>query len=125
MTEKERAANATPQESRGKGKRYYTPLKEIRSLFLSGGTYTARELNHLTGSNDARKCISVLRHDEDMNIVDVRGAHGCKSYWLDTPGILNESKPIGQIIEEMAEMPIIDLQSGEINILALRERRLK
>ena len=44
---------------------------------------------------------------------------------LDTPGILNESKPIGQIIEEMAEMPIIDLQRGEINILALRERRLK
>ena len=89
MKEKERAANATPQESRGKGKRYYTPLKEIRSLFLSGGTYTARELNHLTGSKDARKCISVLRHDEEMNIVDVRGAHGCKSYWLDAPSTLN------------------------------------
>ena len=56
------------KEAFGKGKRYYTPLKEIRSLFLSGGTYTARELNHLTGSNDARKCISVLRHDEEMNI---------------------------------------------------------
>lgn len=70
-------------EDGGKVKHYYTPLQKIRNLFLNGGVYTARRLNELSQSNDARKCISVLRHAEYMPIKDKRRSDGCKLYWLD------------------------------------------
>lgn len=97
-----------------KGKHYYTPLKEIRSLFFSGRKFTAKELNQLTLSNDARKCISDLRTKENLNIVDQRIEHGNKVYWLD-----EKNYQIGDIMENVAQMPLIDPQSGETNIMAL------
>jgi hypothetical protein len=53
---------------------------KIRALFLTGGKYTAKELNALCAFNDARKAISVLRAD-GMNIQDIRLQNGCKLYW--------------------------------------------
>jgi hypothetical protein len=67
----------------GKGKHYYAPLQKIRSLLSNGGEFTARQLNELSQSNDARKCISVLRRAEYMPIRDIRIARGRKLYWLE------------------------------------------
>ena len=53
----------------------------IKALFLSGRKLTAKEINQITGSNDARKVISDLRR-EGMNIVDMVLPNGCKLYWL-------------------------------------------
>lgn len=55
----------------------------IRHLFLSGRKLTAREINTLTSSNDARKQISVLRK-EGWNIVDLVRPDRTKLYWLAT-----------------------------------------
>ena len=63
----------------------------IKALFRSGKKFTAKAINQLTGSNDARKAISVLRR-EGWNIHDLRQPDGCKLYWLDMDdrqGILN------------------------------------
>lgn len=57
-------------------------IQSVRKLFLSGGKFTARQLNQLAGTNDARKIISVLRNDEGWKIVDCRLSNGCKLYWL-------------------------------------------
>jgi hypothetical protein len=67
----------------GKGKHYYTPLQKIRTLLSNGGEFTARRLNELSQSNDARKCISVLRRAEYMPIRDIRISRGRKLYWLE------------------------------------------
>lgn len=53
----------------------------VRALFRSGRKLTAKEINQVTGSNDARKIISDLRK-EGWNIQDLRLANGCKLYWL-------------------------------------------
>lgn len=53
---------------------------KIRALFLTGGKYTAKQLNALCGFNDSRKAISVLRAN-GMNIQDIRLQNGCKLYW--------------------------------------------
>ena len=53
----------------------------VRSLFRSGRKLTAKEINDLTNSNDARKVISDLRK-EGYNIQDIRQANMCKLYWL-------------------------------------------
>jgi len=55
-------------------------IAKIRGLFLNGGKYTAKQLNSLAGTNDARKAVSVLRAD-GMNIKDVRLVDNCKLYW--------------------------------------------
>jgi len=68
---------------RSKGNYSTTPKQQIRSFFLRGERYTARELNRLTLSNDARKCISDLRK-EGMPIIDYRRENGTKEYWLQT-----------------------------------------
>ena len=52
----------------------------IRTLFLTGGKYTAKQLNAMVGFNDSRKAISVLR-SSGMNIRDIRQDNRCKLYW--------------------------------------------
>lgn len=65
-------------------------IQSVRRLFLSGGKFTAKEINSLAGTNDARKLISVLRNNEGWNIVDYRLPNGCKLYWLAGKGGYNE-----------------------------------
>ena len=65
-------------------------LHSVRNLFSSGGKFTAKELNSLAGTNDARKLISVLRHKEGWQIEDCRLSNGCKLYWLAGKGGANE-----------------------------------
>lgn len=55
--------------------------QKIKNLLLSGGRYTAAELNYICGGNDARKIISNLRNKELMNIRDIRLEDGRKLYW--------------------------------------------
>ena len=54
---------------------------KIRALFLTGGKYTAKQINPACGFNDSRKAISVLR-SSGMNIQDMRMDDRCKLYWL-------------------------------------------
>lgn len=56
--------------------------RQVRRLFLEGGTYTAKQLNQIVGFNDARKVISTLRA-EGLLIKDVRLENKCKLYWLE------------------------------------------
>lgn len=65
-------------------------IQSARNLFLSGGKFTAKELNSLVGTNDARKLISVLRNKEGWQIKDCRLSNGCKLYWLAGKGVSNE-----------------------------------
>lgn len=65
-------------------------IQSVRKLFSSGGKFTAKELNSLAGTNDARKLISVLRHKEGWQIADCRLSNGCKLYWLAGKGGANE-----------------------------------
>lgn len=58
-------------------------IQQVRKLFLSGGKYTAREINEIVGFNDARKIISVLRNNEHWDIKDIRLDNGCRLYWLE------------------------------------------
>ncbi|MEE0573813.1 MAG: hypothetical protein UC662_09600 [Paraprevotella clara] len=60
-------------------------IQAFRKLFLSGGKFTAKELNQLTGSNDSRKYISRLR-SEGWEIEDMRQGDGSKIYWLAVKG---------------------------------------
>lgn len=60
----------------------YTHTDQIKDLLLSGGKYTAKQLNSITGGNDARKSISVLRK-EGYNIVDIKLQRGIKLYWIE------------------------------------------
>ena len=55
----------------------------VRSLFLSGRKLTAREINMITGGNDARKDISELSRS-GWNITDLRLSTGCKLYWINS-----------------------------------------
>jgi hypothetical protein len=57
-------------------------IQSVRKLFLSGSKFTAKELNSLAGTNDARKLISVLRNKEGWKIEDCRLSNSCKLYWL-------------------------------------------
>jgi hypothetical protein len=54
----------------------------VKSLFISGRKLTAKEINKIVGTNDARKVISTLR-SEGMNIQDVRLENRCKLYWYE------------------------------------------
>jgi len=53
----------------------------IKALFSSGQKLTAKEINSITGSNDARKQISDLRR-EGWAITDLVQPDRCKLYWL-------------------------------------------
>lgn len=81
----------TPKTTIRKGRYSCTPLQEIRSLFLTGKHFTARQPNAWTGSNYARKCISTLRK-QGMNIKDkwfdevYPNAPHIKVYWLESNG---------------------------------------
>lgn len=57
-------------------------IAKIKALFLTGGKYTAKQLNAVCGFNDSRKAISVLRAS-GMNIQDLRLDNHCKLYWLE------------------------------------------
>lgn len=65
-------------------------IRSLRKLFLTGDKFTAKEINHLAGTNDARKLISVLRNKEGWKIEDIRLSNGCKLYWLTEKGGSNE-----------------------------------
>ena len=65
-------------------------IQSVRKLFLSGGKFTAKDINSLAGTNDARKFISVLRHKEGWKIEDIRLSNGCKLYWLAKKGGSND-----------------------------------
>lgn len=65
-------------------------IQSVRQLFLSGGKYSAKTVNSLCQTNNARKFISILRNKEGWNIVDCRMPDGCKLYWLAEKGGSNE-----------------------------------
>ena len=81
MKKKEKATFAAPSTNRGKDNKNICIRATIKALFRSGKKFTAKAINQLTGSNDARKAISVLRHS-GWNIQDVRQQDGSKIYWL-------------------------------------------
>ncbi|WP_276786669.1 hypothetical protein [Paraprevotella xylaniphila] len=75
----------TPLARKCKGMESEREIQAFRKLFLSGGKFTAKELNQLTGSNDARKYISRLRA-EGWDIEDMLQDDGSKIYWLSMKG---------------------------------------
>lgn len=92
MGTKEKATEAAnPQCSEGKDNKNICIRAKIKAIFRSGKKFTARKINQLTGSNDARKSISTLRRD-GWRIQDMRLPDGSKLYWLaedDRQGVLN------------------------------------
>lgn len=75
------ATNGNGTQSTYKSTDYF-PKRQTRLLFLSGGKFTAKEINSRIGFNDARKVISDLRKD-GLPIRDVRMDNNCKLYWLE------------------------------------------
>ena len=68
MGTKEKATEAAnPQHSGSKDNKNICIRATIKALFLSGKKFTARKINQLTRSNDARKQISELRHKYRRN----------------------------------------------------------
>ena len=62
MKTKEKATKAAnPQRSGNKDNKNICIRATIKALFRSGKKFTARKINQLTRSNDARKQISELR----------------------------------------------------------------
>ena len=91
MKKKEKATEAAPHTNKGKDTKNICIRATIKALFRSGKKFTARKINQLTRSNDARKRISELRR-EGWDIRDVRQQDGSKLYWLaedDRQGVLN------------------------------------
>lgn len=81
MKKKEKATFAAPSTNGGEVTKNICIRATIKALFRSGKKFTAKRINQLTHSNDARKAISVLRHS-GWNIQDVRQQDGSKLYWL-------------------------------------------
>ena len=81
MRKRKKATEAAPSTNRGKDNKNICIRTTIKALFSSGKKFTARKINQLTGSNDARKSISVLRR-EGWRIKDLRQSDGSKLYWL-------------------------------------------
>lgn len=81
MNKKEKATEAAPSSNKRKGNKNICIRSTVKALFCSGKKFTARKINQLTGSNDARKAISTLRR-EGWDIQDVRQQDGSKLYWL-------------------------------------------
>ena len=91
MRKKEKATFAAPNTNRGKDSKNICIRATIKALFRTGKKLTAKKINQLTNSNDARKQISVLRRS-GWNICDIRRPDGSKLYWLaedDRQGMLN------------------------------------
>lgn len=91
MRKKEKATFAAPNTNRGKDSKNICIRATVKALFRSGKKLTARKINQLTHSNDARKVISTLRR-EGWDIRDVRQQDCSKLYWLaedDRQGVLN------------------------------------
>lgn len=92
MAKKEKATvAANPQHLGGKYSKNICIGSSIKELFRTGKKLTAKKINQLTNSNDARKQISVLRRS-GWNICDIRRPDGSKLYWLvedDRQGMLN------------------------------------
>lgn len=84
MVERKKAASTTTHSlySHNKSTDSARLIQSVRKLFLTGDKFTAKEINHLAGTNDARKLISVLRNKEGWKIEDCRLSNGCKLYWL-------------------------------------------
>lgn len=79
MVARKKATEATPKtEDKDRSKNHIRAT--VRSLFLSGRKLTAREINEITGGNDARKEISDLRRS-GWDITE-KLSSGCKLYWL-------------------------------------------
>ena len=85
MKEKKKAASTTANllNNRSKDSKSSRIIQQVRSIFLSGRKVTAKEINAETNSNDARRVISTLRHDECWDIKDVRLDDRRKLYWLE------------------------------------------
>ena len=81
MNKKEKATEAAPSSNKRKANKNICIRSTVKALFCSGKKFTARKINQLTGSNDARKAISTLRR-EGWDIQDVRQQDGSKLYWL-------------------------------------------
>lgn len=92
MRKKEKATvAANPQPFGGEDSKNICIRSKIKTLFRTGKKLTAKSINQLTGSNDARKSISTLRRD-GWRIQDMRLPDGSKLYWLaedDRQGVLN------------------------------------
>ena len=91
MTQRKKATEAAPHTNRDKDSKNICISSAIKALFRTGKKLTAKKINQLTHSNDARKQISELRR-EGWNIKDLRQSNGCKLYWLaedDRQGVLN------------------------------------
>ena len=92
MRKKEKATEAAnPQRLGGKDSKNVCIRSTIKALFCTGKKLTAKSINQLTGSNDARKQISELRR-AGWDIQDIRQSDGCKLYWLaedNRQGVLN------------------------------------
>jgi len=56
----------------------------VRALLLSGGKYSARDINRLCNTNDARKCISTLISRYHMKIRKAWTDGGFKLYWYES-----------------------------------------
>ena len=81
MVEKKKNATEAAPETGNKDSAKKTTRTTVRALFLSGRKLTAKEINLVTGGNDARKVISDLRK-EGLNVQDIRQSDRCKLYWL-------------------------------------------
>lgn len=81
MVEKKRKATEAAPETGNKYSAKKQTRTTVRALFRSGRKLTAKEINLVTGGNDARKVISDLRK-EGWNIQDIRQSNRCKLYWL-------------------------------------------
>lgn len=92
MRKKEKATEAAnPQPFGGKDSKNICIRSAIKDLFRTRKKFTARKINQLTHSNDARKQISELRR-AGWDIQDVRQQDGSKLYWLaedNRQGVLN------------------------------------
>lgn len=80
--EKQNNSKSFGHDYKNKSTDFARIIQSVRRLFLDGGKFTAKEINSLAGTNDARKLISDLRHKEGLNITDCRLANRCKLYWL-------------------------------------------
>lgn len=81
-TEAARVESVVRKRINGKDNLTSRIIQQVRQLFISGGKFTAKQINEAVGFNDARKVISVLRNKENWNIQDFRQSNGCKVYWL-------------------------------------------
>ena len=89
MKKRKKATFAAPNTNRGKGSDNIPIIKKIRSLFMTGRKFYAKELNELAHTNDARKFISDLRR-EGIDIQDSWQPNGCKLYWIN----LNDNRQL-------------------------------